>query len=68
MYNSLLIYLKVLITLIKSLLYPLLAHDVVYVGVFVFVSIRVDFVVAAQESTLVKGVLTRHVSSFTYLI
>jgi hypothetical protein len=53
---------------IHSLFGPLLTHNVVDVGILVFVSICVDFVVATEESSLVESVLARHVSSLTYLV
>lgn len=53
---------------IYSLFGPLLTHNVVDVGVLVFVSVCVDFVVATEKSSLVESVLARHVSSLTYLV
>jgi hypothetical protein len=52
----------------KSLLYPLLAHDVVDIGVLVLVSVSVDLVVAANEGPLVKGIFARHVSCLADLV
>ena len=51
-----------------SLLRPLLTHDVVDVGVLVFVSVCVDLVVSTEESSLVESVFNGHVSSLAYLV
>ena len=47
-----------------SLLLPGLSQNVINVSALIFVAVRVDLVVAAQERPLVECVLLRHVASF----
>ena len=47
-----------------SLLLPGLSQNVINVSALIFVAVRVDLVVAAEERSLVERVLLRHVASF----
>ena len=47
-----------------SLLLPGLSQNVINVSALIFVAVRVDLVVAAQERPLVERILLRHVASF----
>ena len=52
----------------KSFPCPSARSHIVNISCLIFVSISINFIVSAQESSLVKSVSTRHIVSFANLI